>query len=46
MVCEPWEKKLKPITGYDARFSLPFAVALMLIRGKAGVAEFSEQSRG
>ena len=41
MVCEPWEKKLKPVTGYDARFSLPFAVALMLIRGKAGVAEFS-----
>jgi len=43
MVCEPWEKKLKPVTGYDARFSLPFAVALMLIRGKAGVAEFSEK---
>ena len=43
MVCEPWEKKLKPITGYDARFSLPFAVALMLLRGKAGVAEFSEK---
>ena len=44
IVCEPWEKKLNPITGYDARFSLPFAVALMLTRGKAGVAEFSEQS--
>ncbi|MBI4190430.1 MAG: MmgE/PrpD family protein [Betaproteobacteria bacterium] len=44
IVCEPWEKKLNPITGYDARFSLPFAVALMLTRGKAGVAEFSEQN--
>jgi 2-methylcitrate dehydratase PrpD len=43
MVCEPWERKLEPVTGYDARFSLPFAVALMLIRGKAGVAEFSAQ---
>ena len=41
MVCEPWEKKLAPVTGYDARFSLPFAVSLMLIRGKAGVTEFS-----
>jgi 2-methylcitrate dehydratase PrpD len=44
IVCEPWEKKLNPITGYDVRFSLPFAVALMLIRGKAGVAEFSERN--
>ncbi|MCC7083153.1 MAG: MmgE/PrpD family protein [Burkholderiales bacterium] len=43
MVCEPWTKKLEPLTGYDARFSLPFAVALMLIRGKAGVAEFSAE---
>ena len=44
MVCEPWEKKLNPITNYDARFSLPFAVALMLINGKAGLAEFSEEN--
>lgn len=44
IVCEPWEKKLAPATGYDARFSLPFAVALMLTKGKAGVAEFSAQS--
>jgi len=46
MVCDPWEKKLKPATGYDARFSLPFAVSLMLARGKAGTAEFSESSFG
>lgn len=44
IVCEPWEKKVNPVTGYDARFSLPFAVALMLAKGKAGVVEFSEQS--
>ena len=44
IVCEPWEKKLEPLTGYDARFSLPFAVSLMLMKGKAGVAEFSEES--
>ena len=43
-MCEPWRNKLDPKTGYDARFSLPFAVALMLARGKAGVAEFSEES--
>lgn len=44
IVCEPWEKKLAPVTGYDLRFSLPYAVALMLVKGKAGVAEFSEQT--
>ena len=44
IVCEPWANKLDPKTGYDARFSLAFAVAVMLARGKAGVAEFSEQS--
>ena len=27
IVCEPWAKKLDPRTGYDARFSLAFAVA-------------------
>lgn len=46
IVCEPWQKKLDPQTGYDARFSLPFAVALMLAKGRAGVAEFSEESLG
>jgi 2-methylcitrate dehydratase PrpD len=46
IVCEPWAKKLDPGTGYDARFSLAFAVAVMLAKGKAGVAEFSTQSFG
>lgn len=44
MVCDPWPKKLDPKTGYDARFSLPFAVSVMLVRGKAGVAEFAEEA--
>jgi 2-methylcitrate dehydratase PrpD len=43
IVCEPWEKKLSPKTGYDGRFSLPFAVSLMLSKGRAGVEEFSER---
>lgn len=41
-VCEPWDKKLQPQTSYEARFSLPFAVALMLIEGKAGAAQFAD----
>ena len=43
IVCEPWEKKCSPKTGYDGRFSLPFAVSLMLAKGKAGTEEFSER---
>jgi len=43
IICEPWEKKISPKTAYDARFSLPFAVSLMLAKGKAGVEEFSER---
>ena len=43
IICEPWEKKISPKTSYDARFSLPFAIALMLTKEKAGVEEFSEQ---
>lgn len=44
IVCEPWQKKLEPVTGYDTRFSLPFAVAVMLAEGKAGVQEFAPES--
>jgi 2-methylcitrate dehydratase PrpD len=43
IVCEPWPSKISPKTSYDGRFSLPFAVSLMAVRGKAGVEEFSEK---
>lgn len=43
MVCEPWGKKISPVNSYEARFSLPFVIALMLTRGKAGPNEFSEE---
>jgi 2-methylcitrate dehydratase PrpD len=43
IVCEPWEKKNSPRTSYDARFSLPYAVSVMLVRGRAGLEEFSER---
>lgn len=42
MVCEPWEKKLAPASGYEARFSMPFAVAVMLVHGRAGIGEFTD----
>lgn len=42
MVCEPWARKIAPATGYDARFSLPYAVAVMLVTGAAGIASFTD----
>ena len=42
MICEPWSIKLAPKTSYDARFSLPYAIATMLVRGRADLSAFEE----
>jgi 2-methylcitrate dehydratase PrpD len=39
-VCEPLAAKRRPKSGYDAKFSLPYAVASGLARGRLGLAEF------
>jgi 2-methylcitrate dehydratase PrpD len=41
---EPLEQKRRPPTSYAAKFSLPFSIAVMLIRGKAGLEEFSDEA--
>ncbi len=46
MICKPWDIKIAPRTGYDARFSLPYAIATMLLRGRAGQVEFHEDQLG
>jgi 2-methylcitrate dehydratase PrpD len=43
---EPLEQKRKPPTSYAAKFSLPFSIAVMLVRGKAGLEEFSDEAIG
>lgn len=45
MVCEPWEAKVRPTTDYDARFSLPYALATALVRGRLGLAELEPAAR-
>lgn len=42
VVCEPWDRKQNPATGYEAKFSLPFALALIFSRGTAGIADFTD----
>src|ERR1044071_209101 len=39
---EPLANKQKPVSSYGAKFSLPFSVAVMLVRERAGLEEFSE----
>ena len=39
---EPLADKQKPVSPYGAKFSLPFSIAVMLVRGRAGLEEFTE----
>ena len=39
-VCEPVAAKRRPNSDYDAKFSIPYAVASGLARGRLGLAEF------
>ncbi len=41
IVCEPEASKRVPQTDYDAKFSLPYAVACMLVRGHVDVDDFT-----
>jgi len=41
---EPLEEKQRPVSGYGAKFSLPYSIAVMLVRGRAGLEEFSDQA--
>lgn len=44
MLGEPLERKQAPATVIDAKFSIPFTVALALVRGKVGIADFTEET--
>jgi 2-methylcitrate dehydratase PrpD len=39
---EPLGDKQRPTSSYGAKFSLPYSIAVMLIRGRAGLEEFSD----
>ncbi len=41
VICEPMEKKRHPTNVVDAQFSLPFGVAVALVKRRAGLEEFS-----
>jgi 2-methylcitrate dehydratase PrpD len=41
---EPLAAKRRPQNGYAAKFSLPYLVAVILTRGRAGLAEFADEA--
>lgn len=41
---EPLSEKTRPSTPYSAKFSLPYGIALGLVKGAAGLAEFTEET--
>lgn len=45
-VCEPMAGKRRPASDYDAKFSLPYAVASGLLRGRLGLKELEPQAFG
>jgi 2-methylcitrate dehydratase PrpD len=43
LVCDPIDKKRRPGSGYDAQFSIPYAVASVLARGRLTLAELEPE---
>jgi 2-methylcitrate dehydratase PrpD len=41
---EPLKEKQRPVSGYGAKFALPYSIAVILVRGKAGLAEFTDEA--
>ena len=44
VICEPPARKYRPQSVVDAQFSLPFAVAVALVRRRAGLEEFTDDT--
>jgi 2-methylcitrate dehydratase PrpD len=45
LISEPWERKLAPQSGHEARYSLPIALAARLVEGKVTPATFADAPR-
>ena len=43
-VCEPAAAKRRPVSDYDAKFSLPYIIAASLLRGHFGLVELEDSS--
>jgi 2-methylcitrate dehydratase PrpD len=46
MLCDPIERKLRPVTHVDAQFSLPWAIAVAICKNSTGIDEFRSEALG
>lgn len=46
VLCTPREPKVRPVTHVDAKFSLPYTIAVALVKNRTGVEEFREEVLG
>lgn len=42
LIADPWDQKIAPRSGYDAKFSLPYCLAWRLLRGPLDVETFAQ----
>jgi len=40
LICEPWDAKLRPVSAYQAKWSLPYCLAALLVDGRLDIATF------
>lgn len=45
LISDPWERKLAPQSGHEARYSLPIALAARLVEGKVTPVTFADAPR-
>jgi 2-methylcitrate dehydratase PrpD len=45
LICEPWAEKLRPVSAYQAKFSLPYALGALLTDGAVSVDTFEGPAR-
>lgn len=45
LICEPWARRQAPISGYDGKWGLAYAMALMLVDGRVDVDSFTSHPR-
>ena len=45
IICEPWERKVRPASGYEGKFSLPYSMAAYLLDGGVDVTTFAAGTR-
>jgi len=45
LICEPWAEKLHPVSAYQAKFSLPYALGALLVDGAVTIDTFEGPTR-